>query len=449
MQLVFQERERHQTAELVDRQAKEMLELFKASRSEYSNLQYPSTPPPPVPPSCSKREIYTTTDYFSVRTLLQRGNIRNRMIADNWWSGDSLCSQRSRLVHRSHQNSVVRRKIRCWRGKSHLSMDHNQKLEHDGLRWLDSERHSYGPAERNQIRNRELSRALQKTLQVRLPSPKLWISELIAVMPVSIVLLSKDSQNLLAISLDTLSTITASETRGTQSSWMGLGVLCSVTGERDIWCKLKMCAARNRYFRNFRNAKDGSHEAKTDGNLRYEYDDHYFMTDPEEFIYEFYPSDPAWQLLPRPLSLLQFERIPFVRSLFFKYNLSFIDNKLESTVYVSECEVNLVNTEISFQTDKTGAASISIRLPPKGDSLIFHYNLKFFDSEENTISGMSLKRFVMQSVTEDVRILSFELFSPAFFRSWHSEFMLHPRDHFSWTYSLTQCLLEPTWLVSP
>ncbi|PIC44226.1 hypothetical protein B9Z55_004666 [Caenorhabditis nigoni] len=60
------ERERHQTAELVDRQAKEMLELFKASRSEYSNLQYPSTPPPPVPPSCSKREIYTTTDYFSV-----------------------------------------------------------------------------------------------------------------------------------------------------------------------------------------------------------------------------------------------------------------------------------------------------------------------------------------------------------------------------------------------
>ena len=35
-------------------------------------------------------------------------------------------------------------------------------------------------------------------------------------------------------------------------------------------------------------------------------------------IYEFFPLESAWQLLPRPLSLEQFERLPFVRSLFFR-----------------------------------------------------------------------------------------------------------------------------------
>ncbi|PIO53050.1 hypothetical protein TELCIR_25633, partial [Teladorsagia circumcincta] len=53
------ERERHQTAELVDKQAREMLDLFKQARSEqadgsYSSAGYPSTPPPPQPPTCSK-----------------------------------------------------------------------------------------------------------------------------------------------------------------------------------------------------------------------------------------------------------------------------------------------------------------------------------------------------------------------------------------------------------
>jgi len=90
-----------------------------------------------------------------------------------------------------------------------------------------------------------------------------------------------------------------------------------------------------------------------DGNLRYEYDDHYFMTDPEEFIYEFFPNDgkrgrgkectaniitfpivAEWQLLPRPVTLKQFENLPFVRSLFFRYGLRFTDNKLPAVIEV-------------------------------------------------------------------------------------------------------------------
>lgn len=51
---------------------------------------------------------------------------------------------------------------------------------------------------------------------------------------------------------------------------------------------------------------------------RYEYDDHYFLTDPREFIYEFFPLQEEWQLLKQPISLKDFEELPFVRSLFFR-----------------------------------------------------------------------------------------------------------------------------------
>ena len=68
------ERERLQTAELVDKQAKEMLDLFKQARidrdfgeyelEEQRTASYPTTPPPPLPPSCSKRHIYSDPSVF-------------------------------------------------------------------------------------------------------------------------------------------------------------------------------------------------------------------------------------------------------------------------------------------------------------------------------------------------------------------------------------------------
>lgn len=118
-------------------------------------------------------------------------------------------------------------------------------------------------------------------------------------------------------------------------------------------------------------------------NLRYEYDDHYFMTDPEEFIYEFYPSQTEWQLLKKQISLKEFEELPFVRSLFFRYGLTFADPNMKSTVYA----------------DKTGAATVAINMTPEAISnLIFHYNLRFYNNEEQEFNKVNLKRFVMQSV---------------------------------------------------
>lgn len=118
--------------------------------------------------------------------------------------------------------------------------------------------------------------------------------------------------------------------------------------------------------------------------LRYEYDDHYFLTDPDEFIYEFYPLSPEWQLIKtRPITLAEFEQLPFVRSLFFKYGLYFPQHDIRSVLH----------------TDSSGATTIKIGMPTHMiPSLIFHYNLKYYESDLEHYEGVSLKRFVMQSV---------------------------------------------------
>ena len=67
--------------------------------------------------------------------------------------------------------------------------------------------------------------------------------------------------------------------------------------------------------------------------FRYEYDDHYFLTDPKEFIYEFFPLQSEWQLLRNPITLAEFEELPFVRSLFFRYQLTFPSDNMKSVMH--------------------------------------------------------------------------------------------------------------------
>ena len=80
--------------------------------------------------------------------------------------------------------------------------------------------------------------------------------------------------------------------------------------------------------------------------FRYEYDDHYFLTDPKEFIYEFFPLQAEWQLLRTTITLKEFEDLPFVRSLFFRYGLYFPDE----------------NTKAVMVTDSTGKSLPSLSL---------------------------------------------------------------------------------------
>ena len=135
--------------------------------------------------------------------------------------------------------------------------------------------------------------------------------------------------------------------------------------------------------------------------LRYEYDDHYFLTDPKEFIYEFYPLQREWQLLKHPITLQEFEELAFVRSLFFSYALYFPEES---------------DTKAVLYTDNSGATTLRIGIPTRlSPTLIFHYNLKFFDRSEkhvDTFEGCSLKRYVMQSVSNN--IVSFRIHAPTY-----------------------------------
>jgi hypothetical protein len=52
-----------------------------------------------------------------------------------------------------------------------------------------------------------------------------------------------------------------------------------------------------------------------------EFDDHYFLTPPEEFIYDHFPEDQRWQLLDKPLSKKEFENLVYLKSAFFNLGL--------------------------------------------------------------------------------------------------------------------------------
>jgi len=96
--------------------------------------------------------------------------------------------------------------------------------------------------------------------------------------------------------------------------------------------------------------------------IRYKYNEHYFLTDPDEFIQEFCARDKEWQLLKRPISLEEFEALPFVRSIFFHYGLKFI----ESTVAV-------------LYADSKGGTEVKINVPDDlGDDIIFIYRVIAF-----------------------------------------------------------------------
>ncbi|UYV65934.1 Hil [Cordylochernes scorpioides] len=147
-----------------------------------------------------------------------------------------------------------------------------------------------------------------------------------------------------------------------------------------------------RHLVNAREVPRGAHEG-----LRYEYDDHYFLTDPRDFIHEFFPLQPEWQLLEEPLTLRNFEDLPFVRSLFFRYRLYFPGS----------------DTRATLTTDGTGAATVTLGVPKDlAASLIFHYNLRFFDSDCDQYEGVSLKRYVMQSADDEKLRVSFRVHAP-------------------------------------
>ncbi|CAH1773301.1 unnamed protein product [Owenia fusiformis] len=134
-------------------------------------------------------------------------------------------------------------------------------------------------------------------------------------------------------------------------------------------------------------------KTKTQDKIRYQYDEHYFLTDADEFIQEFWPVDRDWQLLHNPITLEQFIDLPFVRSIFFHYGMKFEGNK-HAVLY----------------TDSKGGVEIKIKVPRIYlEDIVFHYQLRFADREfrqETEYKGAKLERFVFHSIVDDTALFS-------------------------------------------
>uniref|UniRef100_A0A914P7D5 Transglutaminase-like domain-containing protein n=1 Tax=Panagrolaimus davidi TaxID=227884 RepID=A0A914P7D5_9BILA len=366
------ERERFQTAELVDRQAKEMLDLFKQARidREYAEFEreqisppsYPTTPPPPLPPSCSKRHIYTDTSIFEQIDQVAISVAQSEV---------ATFTDLIRTLTEGARSDVDKaRAIYRWITVKNLNVlifdnDLDANTPMGLLRGI-----KYGTESYHVLFKRLCAFAGLHCVVIK------GFSKSAGYQPGFKFDDNRFRNTWNAVFLD--------------GSWRF--VQCNWGARHIVNAKESATAASRHPYPSSSN----SGSSTKDGNLRYEYDDHYFMTDPEEFIYEFFPHDADWQLLPRPISLKQFENLPFVRSIFFRYGLRFTDTTLPSVIYA----------------DKTGAATISISMSPEAvDNLIFHYNLRFYESDESDINGMNLKRFVMQSMVGDAIV--FRVHSPS------------------------------------
>ncbi len=51
------------------------------------------------------------------------------------------------------------------------------------------------------------------------------------------------------------------------------------------------------------------------------FNEHWFQTRPEQFIYDHFPEEPRWQLLPKPITVDQFVDLVRVTSFYFRYGL--------------------------------------------------------------------------------------------------------------------------------
>lgn len=137
--------------------------------------------------------------------------------------------------------------------------------------------------------------------------------------------------------------------------------------------------------------------------IRYQYDEHYFLTDPDEMIQEFWAKDPEWQLLEKSVTIEEFEAMPFVRSVFFLFGL----------------EHNPKDSKAILDCDSKGETTVKIKVPDDfAPDLIFHYQLRRAEKDrknEIEYKGAKLDRFVFQTITDGLAIFSVYLPSPGQF----------------------------------
>ncbi|XP_040568871.1 hillarin [Lepeophtheirus salmonis] len=354
------EQERAATAELVDRHSEEMMTLIQEKKMEKlgedervedpeeSRSHYPAHPPPPMPPTFSKAEIYKDPTIFA--------EVDQRAISVAQEDQKTFTDLVRQLVAGCDSDVEKARSIFRWITVKNLN----------SIMFEESER---GDTPMGLLRGIKFGTESYHVLFKRLCSYA-------GLHCVVIKGFSKSAGYQPGISF---------EDNRFRNSWNAVFVAGSW---RFVQC--------NWGARHLVNAKEVPKpgRGKSDS-LRYEYDDHYFLTDSKEFIYEFFPLQTQWQLLKEIITLEHFEELPFVRSLFFRYRLGFPSNHMKSVMH----------------TDSTGAATVRLEIPKSMEgSLIFHYNIKFYSDDKDNFDGTSLKRYVMQSVIGN--IVAFRVHAP-------------------------------------
>ena len=166
------------------------------------------------------------------------------------------------------------------------------------------------------------------------------------------------------------------------------------------WSKHELFPVCRRHLVLNKDAQEKLVKTKKQDKIRYQYDEHYFLTDPDEFIREFWAADEDKQLLEKPVSLAQFEQMPFVRSVFFHYGLEF-DRQMRAVLYA----------------DNKGGTEVKVNVPTEyAKDLVFHYQIRFADRErrnDTEFRGAKLERFVFHSLVESQALFSVHVPAPS------------------------------------
>ncbi|VDD81628.1 unnamed protein product [Mesocestoides corti] len=143
-------------------------------------------------------------------------------------------------------------------------------------------------------------------------------------------------------------------------------------------------------------------------NVVYEYDDFYFLMEPQQAIYSHFAEDCRWQLLPKKLTLAQFESLPLTKSQFFKCAMDFRGEHHGVVQVVDGC----IRMTLGFW--KPGAFTYKVQhlLGSAKDpqpSLLPARSLDLTDALLVGHESMPLKDFVLQETTQDTLNFFFRL----------------------------------------
>ncbi|CAB4065090.1 Hillarin [Lepeophtheirus salmonis] len=303
------EQERAATAELVDRHSEEMMTLIQEKKMEKlgedervedpeeSRSHYPAHPPPPMPPTFSKAEIYKDPTIFAELVAGCDSDVEKARSIFRWITVKNL-------------NSIMFEESE--RGDTPMGLLRGIKFGTESYHVLFKRLCSYAGLHCVVIKGFSKSAGYQPGISF--------------------------------------------EDNRFRNSWNAVFVAGSW---RFVQC--------NWGARHLVNAKEVPKpgRGKSDS-LRYEYDDHYFLTDSKE------------------------------------YRLGFPSNHMKSVMH----------------TDSTGAATVRLEIPKSMEgSLIFHYNIKFYSDDKDNFDGTSLKRYVMQSVIGNIVAFRYLTGEPMKFKS--------------------------------